>query len=1380
MTSGPSHVPVPANHGDWPTHRGDLRRSGVSRELLDVPSLHSVWTWQSDHAPNPAWPGPARWDAYAGLSGLSSMRDYDPVFHPIIVGKRVYLSSTSEDALICLDSEGGEEVWRYPLGAPVRVAPHFDGGRLYLGCDDGAAYCFDETSGSLLWRVVGEPTAGRIWNNGRLISTHPVRTGVCVLNGRAVFGASMLPWNGSCLVSVDAVSGDMGEERTYRTQLGHGITLEGAMAVSNDMLVIPQGRVAPKLFDHGTGKSKGSLAGGGGSFCVVAPEGGVLHGPGNKDGWITDSNSSGGDSVATYSQGTAIVVGEHVAYMLSPGRLGALDRPSQSLLWTVATDCSDAMLIVGDWLVLGGRDRVEARELLTGKLAWESEIRGHVRGLAVGGKRLLAATQLGTVVAFGEGGTRQWIADESGYPIERPELGSPAPQGAMPTRGLLDHFLFQLPTIERRPLSPGNPFSQPWLVNLARENESLLLPGLVDIQQAGQAHCVVLDGKSGDLTIESLSAEKGYGRLPSENLSVEAWVRIDRGQQWGGLIGALQDNGAYERGWVLGFRGLRPGFALKGNSDEGAMTWLTGPEDLVLGGWHHLLGTYDGKTMQLYVDGHPVAFSQSQSGPILYPDKLFYHLGAYRDDNEHFRMRGALHEVAVWEETLTEDQVLRRYQSKARRFPDPIAPVIDVSPASESPATNAPVLRCRKGPIVDFPAQGQARLRASLEQSAPLTWILTDSAGTQRRIQSTADSEHHELIVSDLRPRNLYTYTLESMGAVTPPMECDTHFNFGYAPPRAVASEWPGLAAQESGFARGIAVVLGASEQGPWRSLSDSTDLRVVVVAADEQAALRLRRILSRDGKQGERVSVIDGSTLIQNPLPRGSVNLLLLDESDSANASDWLEGGALHCLRPFGGRVYLRREQALPVADAQQLGLVQQETSLAGMHCYTRPAIPGAGSWTHMYGNPDNSAFGGEQLGGARGVEDLELIWAGRPGPRYQTDRQNRKPSPLAANGRLFLQGYKRIIALDGHNGVPQWNLELPELSRFNIPRSSSNWCADEDSLYLAMGQRIERRGAAKGDWLQSYLATTLDGNGGRHPQGKSEWGFVGSFEDQLVASLTPLGAQHTAWWGSSAWYDGKEGVAAHKICSHQLVALDKDSGQANWSYEGGRILDVTLTGAEGRLWFVTSRAPGLDPELGRLGGDAFWKNLFLVSLDLQSGQVQWERAIEPMAGTVAFYLAYSEGMLVMLSSSAGHSALYALDADNGESRWRKKFAWEADHHGKHLSRPAIVGGRVYSRPAVFDLQTGEPLPITFPEGHQCGSYAATSETLILRAGELCLWDSTQGRASRWTRVRPDCWISTIPGNGMLLSPEGGGGCSCGSWLEASMGFLPKQEGSR
>ena len=67
-------------------------------------------------------------------------------------------------------------------------------------------------------------------------------------------------------------------------------------------------------------------------------------------------------------------------------------------------------------------------------------------------------------------------------------------------------------------------------------------------------------------------------------------------------------------------------------------------------------------------------------------------------------------------------------------------------------------------------------------------------------------------------------------------------------------------------------------------------------------------------------------------------------------------------------------------------------------------------------------------------------------------------------------------------------------------------------------------------------------------------------------------------------------------------------------------------------------------------------------------------------------------------------------------------------------------------------------------------------SRMLVYRAGNVTLWDFEQDKASSWGRLRPDCWISTIPACGLILSPEAGGGCSCGVWMETSIAFRPKQ----
>ena len=109
-------------------------------------------------------------------------------------------------------------------------------------------------------------------------------------------------------------------------------------------------------------------------------------------------------------------------------------------------------------------------------------------------------------------------------------------------------------------------------------------------------------------------------------------------------------------------------------------------------------------------------------------------------------------------------------------------------------------------------------------------------------------------------------------------------------------------------------------------------------------------------------------------------------------------------------------------------------------------------------------------------------------------------------------------------------------------------------------------------------------------------------------------------------------------------------------------------------------------------------------------------------------------------------------------------------------MSRPAIVGGKVFVRPRVIDLASGELQATAMPMGG-CGTYALTTQMVIFRSGNVTLWDAQSGKSSSWDRLRPGCWLSTIPAGGMLLSPEAGGGCSCGKWLETSIGFIPHRQ---
>ncbi len=169
----------------------------------------------------------------------------------------------------------------------------------------------------------------------------------------------------------------------------------------------------------------------------------------------------------------------------------------------------------------------------------------------------------------------------------------------------------------------------------------------------------------------TLSRNLRRAKLPTRALTVEAWTCVDEPAKWGGIVSALQDNGGFEKGWVLGFNGKRFCIALasKGADDgDGKMTYLKAPADFVSGHWHHLVGTYDGKTLALHVDGKRVAETAAQSGDILYPARATFEAGAYVDDDEHYPLRGMIGRVRMWRRALDADDIAKAYANDKRTY----------------------------------------------------------------------------------------------------------------------------------------------------------------------------------------------------------------------------------------------------------------------------------------------------------------------------------------------------------------------------------------------------------------------------------------------------------------------------------------------------------------------------------------------------------------------------------------------------------------------------------------------------------------------------------------------------------------------------------------
>ena len=151
--------------------------------------------------------------------------------------------------------------------------------------------------------------------------------------------------------------------------------------------------------------------------------------------------------------------------------------------------------------------------------------------------------------------------------------------------------------------------------------------------------------------------------IATTGLTVSAWVYRNANQQ--GFVSVLsrQQGTSYHERFYLGF-------------ENGNYRWLvnttSGYSDLTVGGaaplgqWLHLVGTFDGTDVKLYVNG-ALQFSSPHSG-TLPTDTSGLTIGANYNDAAHTAQEvfnGKIDEVNVYGQALTSQEVATLYQTKS-------------------------------------------------------------------------------------------------------------------------------------------------------------------------------------------------------------------------------------------------------------------------------------------------------------------------------------------------------------------------------------------------------------------------------------------------------------------------------------------------------------------------------------------------------------------------------------------------------------------------------------------------------------------------------------------------------------------------------------------
>jgi hypothetical protein len=212
----------------------------------------------------------------------------------------------------------------------------------------------------------------------------------------------------------------------------------------------------------------------------------------------------------------------------------------------------------------------------------------------------------------------------------------------------------------------------------------------------------------------------------------------------------------------------------------------------------------------------------------------------------------------------------------------------------------------------------------------------------------------------------------------------------------------------ETGITRGFCLVVGSEDGRLAYELAKQTELNVYCIEPNAEKVRLSRETLNRAGLYGSRVTVHQAE-FSAIPYSNYFANLIV---SDTYLRTGKLPGDSrliMRHLKPLGGVAWLNSSSTADSRPAEtkwlnDAGLAEEATITATESSTTlaRGGLPGAGNWSHQYGNVGNTAVIDEK----RVKGDLGVLWFGDPGPGDMVNRHEGAVGPLSVNGRLFRSG--------------------------------------------------------------------------------------------------------------------------------------------------------------------------------------------------------------------------------------------------------------------------------------------------------------------------------------------------------------------------------------
>lgn len=151
---------------------------------------------------------------------------------------------------------------------------------------------------------------------------------------------------------------------------------------------------------------------------------------------------------------------------------------------------------------------------------------------------------------------------------------------------------------------------------------------------------------------------------PRRELTLSAWVKVaDTTDQ------AIVHNWYDRIGYTLEIHGEKPGFVIATGDTGRRFDHLVGPSPMPTNRWVHIVGVYDGQTMDLYVDGEiAITYTERRPADDVSGGRDELRIGRRQDsDTGHFN--GFIDDVAIFNRALSADEVKQIHQAYSTQTP---------------------------------------------------------------------------------------------------------------------------------------------------------------------------------------------------------------------------------------------------------------------------------------------------------------------------------------------------------------------------------------------------------------------------------------------------------------------------------------------------------------------------------------------------------------------------------------------------------------------------------------------------------------------------------------------------------------------------------------